>query len=254
MEGLLALGLILILYIYGEQDRFLVNDNPREDFADFGFILLMILVFWTVTKLVFTIFKTSLGQLKKPVFLTLRGMTLLTLIIPLDILFNHLYLNIAYGLPLYEDYWVLEIPLKASLILLINFLDQVVLPMKQSDRQLTSLRIKTGNQYRFITFNCIAYFLVQNQLSYLYTHQGEKIMVDEPLSKFEKDLNNKDFFRASRQLLVSRQAISGYRSAHGKKIELQLTNNAESANFLISRLNAPDFRKWINAEPGTLQA
>lgn len=246
-EGLIALIVILILYIYGEQDRFWINDNSIEDLADFGFILVLVVLFWSIVSFVFGLFKYNLNHLNKPTFLIFRGIVLLALIIPLDFLFNVSYLNIAYSLPLYEDYWVLEIPLKISLILLINFLDQVHLFSEKEEKNSSQLEVKIGNQRRFIEPGSIAYFKVQNQTCYLYTTDGEKLMVDQPLNQLEKRLNN-DFFKAGRQLLVSRKAINGYKSIQGKKIELSLSIQGESSDkYLISRLNAPDFRRWIKS-------
>ncbi len=247
MESLIAIGLILILYIYGEQDRFLINDNPGEDLIDFGFILVMVIVCWAIISFIFEFFRTNLSHLKKPTYLTSRGIALLTLIIPLDIISNVLYLRMAYNLPLYEDYWVLEIPLKISLILLINFLDEVQLFASKAEETKSTMKFKIGNQYRFIEPNSIAYFMVQNQISYLHTVDGEKLMVDLPLSLLEKDLSNHDFFRAGRQLLVSRKAITGYKSMQGKKIELSFASQKGlPEKYQISRLTAPDFRRWIN--------
>ncbi len=253
-EGLFAFVITLILYVYGEQDRFMLNDNPQEDLADFSFILLLVVSFWTITSFVLHFFKDNLNHLNKSVFLFLRGTVLLLTIIPLDVLFNFLYLKIAYGLPLYEDYWVFEIPLKVSLILLINFLDEILLMTRPPANKATSIKIRSGGQHRFIESEAIAYFLVENQISYLYTIDGEKFMVDQPLSKLEKDFNDNNFFRASRQLLVARKAIKGYKSAPGKKIELSLADlKGDSSKYHISRLNAPDFRKWINSDSGTIQ-
>ncbi len=254
IQGLFAFTLTLILYVYGEQDRFLLNDNPAEDLADFGFILFLVVCFWMIISFVFGFSKSNFKHINKPAFLITRGILLLFLIIPLDVLFNHFYLKMAYGLPLYEDYWVLEIPLKITLILFINFLEEVNLISRISSYRPTSMKVKSGNQYRFIEFDTIAYFMVQNQTSYLYTTEGKKFMVDQPLSKLEKDFHSRDFFRAGRQLLVSRKSVRGYKSAQGKKIELSLVSHRGfPEKFVISRLTAPDFRRWIKTKTGTTQ-
>ncbi|MEQ9405138.1 MAG: LytTR family DNA-binding domain-containing protein [Cyclobacteriaceae bacterium] len=254
-QSLFAIPLISILYIYGEQDRFLISDNQIEDLIDFSFILFLVTTLWALTTHVFRFFKKKFSTLKKSVFLLLRGITLLVMILPIDLLFNYLFLNLVYDLPLYEDYLVLEVPFKIMIILVVNFLDEVVRKSTGTVKKPAPIKVRSGNQFRFIELNVIAYFLVKNQICYLYTISGEKFMTDLTLTQLEKELEGDNFFRASRQLLVARKAVEGYRSAEGKKIELSLAGKEDNPNtHYISRLSAPFFRKWINGELGTIQS
>ncbi|MEP5611044.1 MAG: LytTR family DNA-binding domain-containing protein [Cyclobacteriaceae bacterium] len=254
-QSLLAISLIVILYIYGEQDRFLISVNPLEDLIDFSFILFLIIVLWVLTTFIFRFFRKKFNKLRKSVFLVTRGIALVIVLIPLDILFNYLFLDLIYDLQLYEDYLVLEVPFKIIIVLLVNFLDEVVRMMPGSIGRPTTIKIKSGNSYKYIKPDKIAYFLIKNQISYLYTISGEKFVTDLTLTELEKALDNYHFFRASRQLLIARKAVEGYRPTKGKKIQLSLTAIEDSTNtHYISRLTAPVFRKWISDELGTIQS
>ena len=70
----------------------------------------------------------------------------------------------------------------------------------------------------------IAYFTSENKKNYLTTHQGQRYMIDQTLEELEHELNPQDFFRISRQYIVSVKSIHKiYQSFNGKlKIELIL--------------------------------
>ncbi|MEO9483943.1 MAG: LytTR family DNA-binding domain-containing protein [Ekhidna sp.] len=252
-QGLFAISLIVVLYIYGEQDRFFTSISPKEDLTDFSFILFMVTFLWILTSLIFRFFENKFSKLSKPIFLLIRGATLLLTLIPLDVSLNYLFLDLAYDLPLYEDYWVLEVPFKILVVLLVNFLD-VIQSKSEAATKPFNIKVRSGNSYRIIELNQIAYFSVKNQISYLYTITGEKYVTDLTLVQLEKKLRNYDFFRANRQLLIARKAVEGYRSVDGKKIALSLSGTEGSTtSYCISRLGAPSFRKWIKHEVGTIQ-
>lgn len=253
-QSLFAIALIVILYFYGQQDRFLAGANPIEDLVDFCFILCLVLSLWILTSFIFKWFNEKYSTLPKSVFLLARGIVLLVLLIPLDLLLNYLFLDLVYDLPLYEDYWVLEVPFKILIVLLVNFLDEVIRIKQDSLSKPLQIKAKAGSQNRFFELSQIAYFLVKNQITYLYTVSGEKFITDLTLLQLEKQLKDHDFFRANRQLLIARKAVEGYRSAEGKKIELSLSVAEDSTStYYISRLGAPSFRKWISHELGTIQ-
>lgn len=253
-QSLFVISLIVILYVYGQQDRFLISTNPIEDLLDFSFIMILVTVLWGLTSFIFRMFGEKFSKLRKPVFLLSRALVLLAVLIPLDLALNYLFLDVVYDLPLYEDYWVLEVPFKILVVLLVNFLDDVIRSKSDATVKSFTVKVKSGNTHRFIELNQIAYFLMKNQINYLHTVTGEKLITDLTLTQLEETLQNHDFFRANRQLLIARKAVESYRSADGKKIELNLSGTENSTStYYISRLGAPSFRKWISAGLGTIQ-
>ncbi len=75
----------------------------------------------------------------------------------------------------------------------------------------------------------IAYFTSENKKNYLTTHQGQRYLIEQTLEELEQELNPQDFFRVSRQYIVSVRSIHKiYQSFNGKlKIEL-IPANEES--------------------------
>jgi len=92
----------------------------------------------------------------------------------------------------------------------------------------------------------IAYFTSENKKNYLTTHQGQRYMIDQTLEELEHELNPRDFFRISRQYIVSVKSIHKiYQSFHGKlKIEL-IPANEDS--ILVSRDKSASLKKWLNS-------
>ncbi|MET4138382.1 LytTR family DNA-binding domain-containing protein [Pedobacter sp. UYP1] len=92
----------------------------------------------------------------------------------------------------------------------------------------------------------IAYFTSENKKNYLTTHQGQHYMIEETLEELEQALNPQDFFRISRQYIVSVKSIHKiYQSFNGKlKIELIPANEAP---VLVSRDKSVSLKKWLNS-------
>jgi len=92
----------------------------------------------------------------------------------------------------------------------------------------------------------IAYFTSENKKNYLITHQGQRYQTEQTLEELEAELNPQNFFRVSRQYMISVQSIHKiYQSFNGKlKIEL-VPANGES--ILVSRDKSATLKKWLNS-------
>ncbi|SHN42496.1 LytTR family DNA-binding domain-containing protein [Chitinophaga sp. CF418] len=90
----------------------------------------------------------------------------------------------------------------------------------------------------------IAYFFSENKLVYLVTKQSERYAIDQTLEELEQELNPRDFFRATRQYIVSAGAIQKIHQVFNGKLKLDLFPPAEEV--VVSREKSNALRKWLS--------
>lgn len=104
--------------------------------------------------------------------------------------------------------------------------------------------VKQGQRLISVGVDEIAYFYSEDRVTFLKTHDGRYFPLDQTLEDVEQQVDERLFFRASRQYLVSRPAISGvYVHLNGK---LKITLKPVITDMLfVSRDRAPEFKKWL---------
>lgn len=239
----LATSLIALLFIYENQDGFFHVTGSSTALVDFLFIMFQVLVAWWMLLFIFR--STGAGSLKSSV------LTLST-IIPVNLLLCYLYFQWIYDISLYDDFWFYEVPLKVLVLLAINFYSQ---RRESPSNEDFSLEIKMGSKRHYVQASDVSYFFVANKLTTLVTTSGNTYIMDHTLNKLEAAFRDMKFFRANRQLLISRKSVQSFSSIKDKKVKLELAHpNKVPGECIVSRLTAPRFRRWMNEKSlGTFQ-
>lgn len=89
----------------------------------------------------------------------------------------------------------------------------------------------------------IAWFTSEHKLTLLIPKAGPRLMVDEPLGALAARLGPR-FFRASRQFLLSADAVAAFRPAGKGRLAVTLRPPAED-DVVISQPLAAPFRAWL---------
>lgn len=101
------------------------------------------------------------------------------------------------------------------------------------------------NQWMPVNTSDIACF-VKAPLIYIYLLNGEKYLVDyESLDEVEDLLNPKKFYRANRQTIINIEAVQTVKTQDNSKLTLRLKAPLDKLEIDMSRLKAPDFKKWL---------
>ncbi len=90
----------------------------------------------------------------------------------------------------------------------------------------------------------IAYIHKAQEYTYLYTLAHEKYLMDESLDEAFAALEEKDFFRANRQTIISFRACQYYLALDYGKLEVFLQPPAEEP-VVISQKRGPAFKEWM---------
>jgi DNA-binding LytR/AlgR family response regulator len=106
--------------------------------------------------------------------------------------------------------------------------------------------VKSGKQDIRLSYNELEGFYVDEDYAVASQLGGKKYYLTQSLDKIEKTLPAGLFFRLSRQYIVHRQIVSGFKRGDNGKIlvTLQGTSNFPT-EIPVSRLRAPAFKGWF---------
>ena len=107
------------------------------------------------------------------------------------------------------------------------------------------LIVKKGREYLVFRMEDIAYFYIENGISYLIERKTNyKYMMARPLRNIEVMLSPVFFFRVTKKYLVHINAVVKFRPMKGGKLELLLSPDPEE-KIVISQLKAQAFKRWV---------
>jgi two-component system, LytTR family, response regulator LytT len=91
----------------------------------------------------------------------------------------------------------------------------------------------------------IAYFSSENKTTFLTLYTKERYIIEQTLEELDSELDPSVFFRATRQFIVSRKAISKVHQHFGGKLKLELTPPAKE-EVLLSREKSSSLKEWLS--------
>lgn len=91
----------------------------------------------------------------------------------------------------------------------------------------------------------VSYFFSRNKIISAVTGDGRRHIIDIPLDRLEEQLNPSLFFRASRQFMVSINAVYKVHTFFNGKLILE-TRPAHDEKITISRDKARAFKLWLD--------
>ena len=129
---------------------------------------------------------------------------------------------------------------------LLNLLKQ----LKQSTVYRKNILVYVRDRIIPISFDDIAYIYLDNEITYCTSHNNEKYRIDKSLEKIWSELNPDDFFRVTRQFIVSRKSVVSAIVHFNRKLKLEI-KPAFGNEILISKLKVVDFKKWLCGLPSS---
>ncbi|MBP1645395.1 MAG: DNA-binding response regulator [Bacteroidetes bacterium] len=115
---------------------------------------------------------------------------------------------------------------------------------QKSDKRIT---VKLGNKIIVIEQANIAYFVSEDKTCYLYTNDNNKYIIDYSLDTLSIGIDQKSFFRVSRDCITSFGAIKEITKYFKGRLIISL-NPEYDKKFIISQERVSDFMKWIKGE------
>lgn len=92
----------------------------------------------------------------------------------------------------------------------------------------------------------IGIIYLSNKMVWIKTLDGQVLHSNESLAKLSNELSSSDFFRLNRQVIISKKIITGYSRLDYQKLEVLVDDVFHSdLNLVVSKYNAPNFKKWL---------
>lgn len=123
---------------------------------------------------------------------------------------------------------------------------QLVQALSQSQRTYRQRFLVTyRDTYRAIPTREVAYFYSQNKITRLVCPDNKQFPIPETLEELADQLDPRQFFRASRQCIISVDGITAIHKHFNGRLKLDLTPTAPEEVF-VSRERADELKVWLN--------
>lgn len=107
--------------------------------------------------------------------------------------------------------------------------------------------VTVGTRIRSITTESIAYFCLKEKTVLLVTKDGTILPIDYSLDKLMQIIDPKQFFRVSRQFLVSLNSIQMVHTISAGKLKLDLIPKTKQ-EVAVSGDRVSDFKEWLGKD------
>ena len=116
--------------------------------------------------------------------------------------------------------------------------------LPQEQRQKQRFLVQSGDTYKHLPLDEIAYFLSEDKYSAIVTFNNQRHILDESLNQLEAMLPPMRFYRPARNIIVNINAVVKASKYFNSRLKLQLSP-APDFDVVISRVKVKDFLSWM---------
>jgi len=120
------------------------------------------------------------------------------------------------------------------------------LDLKQGSAYKKSFLVYVKDKIIPVLLKDIAYFYLEAEQVYCRTLEGERYIIDRTLDNIASQCDPALFFRANRQVIVSRKAVKSLSQHFNRKLKLHIRPQ-EPFDILVSKVKATEFKKWLES-------
>ena len=107
--------------------------------------------------------------------------------------------------------------------------------------------ITVGTKIRSIKTESIAYFYLEEKTVFVVTNDGVTLPIDYSLDKLMQIIDPRQFFRVSRQFIVSLSSIQMVHTISAGKLKIDLIPKAKQ-EVAVSGDRVSDFKEWLGKD------
>ncbi len=243
----ITLLLVVSYFFVGISEGAFFNFSSSDTLINFVFTLFCVGSSWVLFKQLYP--KISQLMMKWTISPRSSGLAMVLLLSVYITLLNWTYIELLWMENLRDTlFFSIVLPLAVVLFLAWSFLyprlQDYLIRSAASDAMV--FEVNKGREKVRVPVDQVLGFAVENKLTFLIAHDGQKYISDQNLTALEELLTDHGFFRANRQLLIVKAAVAGYKSCVNEKIQVSLHEAfGETMSTRISRYKAAAFRQWI---------
>ena len=110
----------------------------------------------------------------------------------------------------------------------------------------TRFLVQSGDNYKYITINEIAYFFSEDKYTVIITFEGNRYIIDESLNLLESNLPTNSFYRPARNIIVHINSIEKASKYFNSRLKLYLNPKPEF-EVIVRRAKAKGFLTWMGS-------
>lgn len=126
-------------------------------------------------------------------------------------------------------------------------LNRLLQSMNMSKEYKSRIGVKIGDRYNYVEINRVAYFYVEERVTFIMTVEGKRYIVDYSIEALESLLDPKQFFRISRGCIASIGSIKEVTRHFNSRLKVTLTPLYDG-DMLISRVRVSEFLRWLDGQ------
>ncbi|MEO8148155.1 MAG: LytTR family DNA-binding domain-containing protein [Bacteroidia bacterium] len=126
----------------------------------------------------------------------------------------------------------------------VDYSNLIEMIKQKSDNFQKRIIIRYRDQIKTIEIDDIAYFYVENKITYISTKSNIQYQVDHNLDEIEEFTDPKFFFRINRQFIVNINAIEKMVAYSKSRVKLTLTPHTPHETIVSNERSAP-FKIWL---------
>ena len=104
--------------------------------------------------------------------------------------------------------------------------------------------VKSGNHYKYLSTDEIAYFLSEDGLVFAGLLKGERSIVENTITELSELLDPEQFFQVNRNAIAGIKAISKFSGYFNRRLILQLL--PDNQEVIVSRERVQGFKEWLS--------
>jgi len=104
---------------------------------------------------------------------------------------------------------------------------------------------KVGEHLKFIDVNDVMYFVSEEKITFGYTRDHKRYILDYTLEQIEGLVDPKIFFRINRKYIVSLHCIQDMISHTNSRLKIVIKGN-DDRDVIVARERVQDFKSWLD--------
>ena len=119
----------------------------------------------------------------------------------------------------------------------------------ENRKEVKKLLVMLADKFYPLPVNDVCYFYTAREKVTAYTFDGKKHPIDRTLDTLCELLDERHFFRANRQFIISRKSVRDVDLWLGNRLSVNLLVPVPE-RVIISKVKTPIFKKWLMQEEG----